>query len=488
MKKREFLKKTALAASSTAIMPSFLMACKPEQKEVPPKPLTRLRTAHVGVGNMGGEDLRDISSHEKVDVVALCDVDANNLATAKKLHPNAKTYTDYRVMLKEMNDDIDAVIVSTPDHTHAPVAMLAMELDKAVYCQKPLTHYVSEARAMKKLAEEKGLITQMGIQVHSFYDYKLATLLIQSGIIGKVHTVRAWSPKNWGYDGPEPVGADAVPETLDWNLWLGTSATRPYKEGMYHPGNWRKLVDYGCGTLGDMGVHIFDTPYNALQLDVPYTIKNECRAPNNFGFPENNTVTYEFPATPYTTDSLKWIWSDGPGAPQMHEDLKLPGAVELAANADMDNTSKEVSVEEKMSLETKISGPGTLPEQGAMFMGEKGRLLVPHFMQLPMKIVDGEYVDISSEIKALEAAHNMGAPIRDYALEGPKHYHQFVDSCLGTDECSAPFSYASRLTETILLGVIANRFPNETLHWDSKNAKFSEEAANAFLQGTYRDF
>jgi len=488
MKKREFLKKSAILASTTVLMPSILMAFNEEKKANRAAPLSRLRTAHVGVGNMGAEDLRDISSHSKVDVVALCDVDSNNLAAAKKLHPNAKTYSDYRTMLKEMGDEIDAVIVSTPDHTHAPVSMMAMEMNKSVYCQKPLTHYVSEARDMKKLAEEKGLVTQMGIQVHSFYDYKLATLLIQSGIIGKVHTVRAWSPKNWGYDGPVPTGVDTVPETLDWNLWLGTSAERSYKEDVYHPANWRKLVDYGCGTLGDMGVHIFDTPYNALALDVPRTIKNECRPPNDFGFPENNIVTYEFPRTPYTAKRLKWVWYDGPGAPDMHEDLKLPDTTEMAGTSGADTKTAEASVKDKMSLETKVSGPGKLPEQGAMFVGSKGRLLLPHFMQLPTKIVDGEYVDISKEIAAVEKANDMGKPIRNYGSEGPKHYHQFVDACLGTDKCTAPFSYASKLTETILLGVIASRFPNQTLNWDSKNAKFAEVEANQFLEGDYRDF
>lgn len=473
MNKREFLKNAA-ALSSMALLPSGMWAMSPDK---------RLRTAHIGVGNMGGEDLRDISSHPKVDVVALCDVDSINLAEAKKLHPKAKTYSDYRIMLQEMKDEIDAVIVSTPDHTHAPAAMTAMDLDKPVYCQKPLTHYVSEARAMKKMAEERGLVTQMGIQVHSFYDYKLATLLIQSGIIGKVHTVRAWSPKNWGYDGTIPEGQDNVPPNLDWNLWLGTSAERPFKEDMYHPGNWRKLVDYGCGTLGDMGVHIFDTPYNALALDVPKTIKNECRAPNGYGFPENNVVTYEFPATPYTTDSLKWVWYDGPGAPAAHEDLLLPGA-----SAKPSKTDGTASLKDKMSLETKATDAGDLPEQGAMFIGEKGRLLLPHFMELPKKIVDGQYVDISAEITAVEKANNMGKPIRNYASEGPKHYHQFVDACLGTAECSAPFSYAARLTETILLGVIAGRFPNQTLHWDSASAKFQEEEANAYLEGDYRSF
>ena len=478
MEKRDFLKTTGIAALG-AMLP---LSCAKKLVEN-----GRLRTAHIGVSNMGAADLADISSHEKVDVVALCDVDTNALVKAKTLHPNAKVYKDYRVMLKEMKNEIDAVIVSTPDHTHAPASMLAMEMNKPVYCQKPLTHHVAEARAMNELAKKNNLVTQMGIQVHSFYDYKLATLLIQSGIIGKVHTVRAWSPKNWGYDGPEPTGSDPIPESLDWNLWLGTSADRPYKKDVYHPGNWRKLMDYGCGTLGDMGVHIFDTPYNALQLDVPKTIKNSCKKSNGFGFPENNIVTYEFPGTPYTADTLTWIWSDGPGAPDAHEDLRLPGS-ESKESKEKVSKGEDSSLEDKMSLDVKTEKGDTLPGQGAMFIGEKGRLLLPHFMQLPKKIVDGKYVDISSEISAVEKVNNMGKPIRNYESEGPKHYHQFVDACLGKDECTAPFSYASRLTETILLGVIAGRFPNKTLHWDSEKAKFSEDEANQYLDAPYRDF
>lgn len=476
MKKREFLKAAAVLTSSAAILPSSLWALAKDGK---------LRTAHIGVGGMGKADLDAISSHDSVVVTALCDVDSNNLAAAQKEHPKAKIFSDYRVMLKEIGDAVDAVIVSTPDHTHAPASMMAMEMGKPVYCQKPLTHHVTEARAMQKLAKEKKLVTQMGIQVHSFYDYKLATLLIQSGIIGKVHTVRAWSPKNWGFDGQAPEGSDPVPETLDWNLWLGTSAERSFKKEVYHPGNWRKLLDYGCGTLGDMGVHIFDTPYNALQLGVPRTIKNSCRKPTGFGFPENNIVTYDFPGTKYTGKSLKWVWYDGKGAPEEHKDLILPGAKNKSSEKAND---KEASVKDKMSLETKEVDNATLPGQGAMFIGDKGRLLLPHFMQLPKKIVDGKYVDISSEISAVEKANNMGKPIRDYNSEGAKHYHQFVDACLGNGECTAPFSYASKLTETILLGVIAGRFPNKTLHWDSKKAKFAEDEANQFLDAEYRKF
>ena len=398
-----------------------------------------LRTAHIGVGGMGGADLKSISSHSQVQVSALCDVDANNLAKAQKLHMGAKTFSDYRTMLDQMGREFDAVIVSTPDHTHAPASLAAMELGKAVYCQKPLTHHVSEARAMAKLAREKNLVSQMGIQIHSWQEYRGTVELIQSGIIGKVHTVRAWSNKNWGYNGPAPTGSDPVPEYLDWNLWLGTSPERPYKQKIYHPGQWRKLLDYGCGTLGDMGVHIFDTPYTALQLDVPDTVSCKCRKPTGFGHPERNRVTYEFSGTPYTTEKLIWVWYDGKKAPKKHKDLKLPKGEKL-------------------------------PGQGAMFVGEKGRLLLPH-IDMPKLIVENELV-----------------PIDFPELEKQDHYHQFVDACMDKTKASAPFSYAAKLTEAILLGVVANRFPNETLHWSPMKSTFEEEKANSFLQTNYRNF
>jgi len=429
MKRREILKGAgALAAAS--LLPASLWANSKN---------ARLRTAHIGVGGMGGADLKAISSHELVDVTALCDVDANALAAAQKLHPKAKLYTDYRKLLDEMADDIDAVVVSTPDHTHAPASLLAMEKGKPVYCQKPLTHHVSEARAMRKLASDKGLASQMGIQIHSWDQYRVTVKLIQSEVIGKVKCVRAWSNKNWGYDGPAPTGSDPVPDTLDWNLWLGTSPERPYKEKVYHPGNWRKLLDYGCGTLGDMGVHIFDTPYTALALDVPRTIKCSCRKPTGFGHPEDNIVTYKFPGTEYTTKQLKWVWYDGPGAPKKHKHLKMPNGDDL-------------------------------PGQGAMFIGEKGRLLLPH-IDYPKLIVKGKYEELTLP-----------------KLDKANHYHQFVDACMGKDECSAPFSYAARLTEAILLGVIANRFPNKTLHWDNATSSFAEAEANALLETNYRTF
>jgi predicted dehydrogenase len=443
--RRSFLKRTA-AFSSITFLPASVWALMKNGK---------LRTAHIGVGGMGAEDLASISSHPLVEVAALCDVDSINLAAAHKLHPGARTFTDYRVLLEQMHSSIDAVIVSTPDHTHAPASIMAMEMGKHIYCQKPLTHHISEARAMARLAGEKNLVSQMGIQVHSFYDYRLATHLIQSGLIGKVSTVRAWSPKNWGMDSPAPSGSDPIPETLDWNLWLGTAPERPYKNDLYHPVNWRKILDYGCGTLGDMGVHIFDTPYKALELDVPKTVMTSCREPNGFAHPEKNVVTYQFPGTRYTTRHLKWVWYDGVDAPEEHDDLVLPGNEQL-------------------------------PEQGAMFIGQKGRLLLPHFMELPRLIVDGKYEPLDME----EIGKSFGpAPsVRSYGQEGNLHYHQFVDACLGKGECSAPFSYASRLTETILLGVVANRFPDRTLKWDKEASLFRQQEVNQYLDAGYRSY
>ncbi|MCF3107184.1 Gfo/Idh/MocA family oxidoreductase [Niabella sp. CC-SYL272] len=442
MKRRSFIKATA--AGTIAFMLPFPGSAFNAGK--------KLRVAQVGLGSMGTNDLLAIASHPLVEIVALCDVDETALNKAKAAHANAKTFTDYKELFKTMGKDIDAVVVSTTDHAHAPVSLMAMELNKHVYCQKPLTHYIAESRKMDAVAAQKKLVTQMGIQVHSFYDYKLATILIQKGIIGKVKKVIAWSPKVWGYDGEEPQGSDPVPAGLNWDLWLGSAKKRPYKQGYYHPGNWRKCIDYGCGTLGDMGVHIFDTPYNALKLGVPLTVKNECRAPNAFGHPEKNHVTYVFPGTPYTAKTLEWVWYDGKGAPEMQAELELPGGE-------------------------------ALPDQGAMFIGENGqRLLLPHFMQLPKLIVNGKFEPI--DLKKYDPNGAAGKPTTSYDAETPKHYHEFVDACLGKAKCSAPFSYSAKLTEVILLGVIAARFPNETLHWDGKLARFKEDKANKYIAGS----
>lgn len=400
--------------------------------------VSKLRTAHIGVGGMGGADLGSIASHGAVEVAALCDIDSGNLARAAAGHPNAKTFRDYREMISSLGDSIDAVVVSTPDHTHAPAAMTAMLAGKPVYCQKPLTHEVFEARQLRAYAEKKGLVTQMGIQVHSSAPYRRAVQMIQSGVIGKVSQVHAWSNKNWGYDGGAFEGEHKVPESVDWNLWLGTVAERPFVPGVYHPGNWRKLIDFGTGTLGDMGVHIFDTPYAALELTTPNWVKTSCRAATGVGHPEKNLVEYEFPGTKHTTETLSWKWYDGGYAPPKSEELQLPQGLNL-------------------------------PGQGALFVGEGGYMLLPHVAD-PVLFPQEKFKDYTPP-----------------QVEDQNHYHQWVDACMGKGTTSAPFSYGGPLTESLLLGVVANRFPDTKLTWDAAKLEVTNlPEANKLIKRTYR--
>ncbi len=429
IERRDFLKASAVVLALPTLS-SALRAASPNGK---------LRTAHIGVGGMGGADLGSIASHKQVEVAALCDVDLTRLESAQAKHPGAQTFRDYRELFAKLGDKIDAVVVSTPDHTHAPAALTALNNNKPVYCQKPLTHEVFEARQLRLLAEQKKLPTQMGIQVHSSAPYRRAVKLIQSGVIGKVSQVHAWSNKNWGYDGPAFQGTDQVPSTLDWNLWLGTAAERPFTPGVYHPGNWRKLIDFGTGTLGDMGVHIFDTPYAALELTAPHWAKTSCRKPTGVGHPEKNIVEYEFPGTKHTTDTLLWKWYDGGFAPPASEELKLPADLKL-------------------------------PGQGSLFVGEEGYLLLPHVAE------------------ALLFPQDKFSKYQRPEVDSQNHYHQWVDACLGQGETSASFSYAGPLTEALLLGVVANRFPDTKLMWDAeKIAVTNLPEANALLKRKYRD-
>jgi predicted dehydrogenase len=387
---------------------------------------------------MGNSDLGSIASHGNVEIAALCDVDANTLASAQEKFPKAKAFKSYREMISEMGDEVDGVVVSTPDHTHAPAAMTALNAGKHVYCQKPLTHEIYEARQLRLVAEKNELVTQMGVQIHSNAVYRKAVMMVQSGVIGKVSEVHAWSNKNWGYDGGEFAMGQEPPKHLDWNLWLDTANERPFVEKVYHPGQWRKIVEFGTGTLGDMGVHIFDTPYTALELTAPNWVKTSCRKPTNVGHPEKNLVEYEFPGTAYTTETMVWKWYDGKFAPPSPTDVGLPEGTRL-------------------------------PGQGALFIGEAGQLLLPHIGE-PILMPEEKFAGIERP-----------------QLENNNHYHQWVDTCAGEDETSMSFSLGGPLTEALLLGVVANRFPDETLKWDAENLVVTNiEKANELIRRTYR--
>lgn len=426
--RRRLLKQTASIGLFT-ILPSGLLSAAPN---------SRLQTAHVGVGGMGAADLRSVSSHASVAVLGLCDVDQARLKIANELHAAAKTYSDYREMIAELGDQIDAVVVSTPDHTHAPAAMTALNAGKPVYCQKPLTHTVFEARQLRKMAKKAGVPTQMGVQGHSGAIYRKAVKIVQSGVLGPVSEVHAWSFKNWGDDRTELPSAEQAPANLDWNRWLGTAVERDFAPSIYHPREWRKQVDFGTGTLGDMGIHIFDTPYTALQLGSPLTVKTTCRNPTGIGHPEKNRVEYIFPGTKYTTTTLRWTWSDGAFAPPTPKRLGLPEDFEL-------------------------------PNQGSYFVGERGSMLLPHIAE-PRLFPADAFVDYKMP-----------------SVEDGNHYHQWVDACLGKGQTSADFSYAGALTEALLLGVVANRFPGVELQWNARSGKVTNvPAANELLRDNYR--
>ena len=219
----------------------------------------KLRHGAIACGGMGFSDLRALASHPEIEVVALCDVDTARIEGAREFGTNAREFQDWRVMLDEMAGEMDSVHVSTPDHMHAAIAMAAMARGLHVYCQKPLTKTVAEARAMRRMAEETGVVTQMGIQNHSNQNYARALALFRQGLIGKIHEVHVWSdrPAGWWPQGVErPEGSDPIPETLDWDAWLGVAPERPFKAGEYHPFKWRGREDFGTGAISANCFHV----------------------------------------------------------------------------------------------------------------------------------------------------------------------------------------------------------------------------------------
>jgi predicted dehydrogenase len=385
----------------------------------------RLRHAAVGVGGMGGADLRQISNHGAIDVVALCDVDSERLESAGRLFPNARLFRDWHELLNGAQDSFDSVHVTIPDHMHAPVMLAALEAGKHVYGQKPLTRTVREARAVKAAAARAGTVTQMGIQNHSNAHYSAAHELFQAGHIGRVRSVHVWTdrPAGWWPQGVERAeGEDPVPETLDWKLWLGDAPYRSYKKGLYHPFSWRGFVDFGTGAQGDMGCHLMDPALWFLGLGNPLSIRSEGPSTNDESYPLWSRVHYEFPPNALTTRApLPLTWHDGGKAP-----------TEVLEELDAGKTSPNA----------------------CLFVGEDGALLASPY--LPPRL--------------LPAAKFMDVPIP--AGRGVDHWQQWVDACRGKDETSAPFEYAAFLTEVALLGNIALRFPNETLEWDARGVRF----------------
>ena len=258
LNRRRFLKTTSLATGAVVFgVPTLLRAANLNSK---------LNIATVGLGK-GASDT-DNSSGE--NIAALCDVDVDRAAKMREKYPDAKFYQDYRKMLDEMGSGLDGVNVATPDHMHAIVASLMMQHGKHVYCQKPLTQTIYEARYLRDLARKTGVVTQMGNQGSASDGLRRAVEVIQAGIIGQVHGVHVWTNRPvWPQGMDRPPGEDPIPATLDWDIWIGPAPMRPYKKGVYHPWNWRGWQDFGTGALGDMACHTVNMPFRALHLGYP---------------------------------------------------------------------------------------------------------------------------------------------------------------------------------------------------------------------------
>lgn len=384
----------------------------------------KIRHASVGAAGQALSDLRAFSSHPAFTLTAVADVDLARMGQLKKLFPEARIYQDWREMFRKEEQNIDSMNVSTPDHMHAPIAMSAMAMGKHVYVQKPLALTVRETRVLAQYARQKSLVTQMGIQISSHETQLVTEQLIREGAVGKIREVHTFCDKAWGDTNPVPDGADPVPETLDWDGWIGVGQPRPFKANAYHPGNWRKRIGYGTGTLGDMGCHIFSTPLRGLGLSLPRQVTSYGSAPVHGNWPVQSKIHFVFGATPYTAgDSLDFWWYDGTERP--------PQPVIDAVG-------------------------GKIPSSGAVMIGTDGAILLPHI----------DYPSLHPQARFIDREVQKGT--------SRNHYHEFVDAVLagpGT-RCSAGFDYAALLTEVVLLGTMACHYPSDALAYDVNGMRF----------------
>lgn len=397
--------------------------------------------ASFGADGMAGSDIGSLTASKNLKLVAVAEVDSNrpNLALLKKRFPELRVYPDYRVLL-DKEKDLDSVNVSTPDHMHAPIAMRAMNRGLHVYGQKPLTQTIHEARRLTEVAVEKKLVTQMGIQIHSARKHKLVVQLIQDGVIGRVREVHSWSGKSWGDTSPKPEKTDPVPAGFDWDLWLGVASERPFiGGGYYHPSNWRKRLDFGTGTFGDMGCHILDPVFNAIGVGNPLSVLSYLPGPNDYNWSLDVQVKYVFPGTKFTTDTVALTWYNGKARPPKD-------VVDLIGRLPLDG-------------------------QGSILIGTEG-------------VMYSQYDSGNTPI-LLPAEKFKDFKMPD--VKSDNHYLQFVEAVRGNEKTSAPFSYSGPLTEMVLLGCLATRFPQTDLKWDTKGLKFTNnDAANKFVKKTYR--
>ena len=439
MTRRSFLASTG-AMAGALVLPAEVLG-----RAGAASPNSKLNIAGIGIGGQGGNDIDEMNSE---NIVALCDVDDEHAAHMFKKYPNAKRYRDFRQML-EKEKGIDAVVVGTPDHNHAVVSVTAMKLGKHVYCEKPLTRTVHEARVVAEVARGAKVATQMGNQGMAFEGNRLINEWLWDGAIGPVREVHVWSdrpthrgklPLWWAQGIERPADTPPIPATLDWDLWLGPAPYRPYHPA-YVPFRWRGWWDFGSGGLGDMGIHNLAPVFSALKLGAPQTVQ----ASSTPVFPETVPVAamvhYEFPARG-DMPPVKLHWYDGGLLPER--------PAELEPNRELD------------------------PEDGILFVGDKGKMLVTGW--------GGEHPRLLPE--TLDKAYRRPPRTLPRSIG---HYKEWVTACKTGSPTRSDFSFAGPLTEAVLLGSVCIHNGGEKLVWDSANMKFTNDPdANHLLHYEYR--
>jgi predicted dehydrogenase len=426
---------------------------------------SKLRVLQVGVGGMGGSDLRQVASHQMVEIVGLCDIsqvqldgwtkdskdDKGNTRAAR--FPNVATFRDWREAYSTLDKNFDAVVCSTADHMHAPIAMSAMNLGKHVYCQKPLAQGGFENRALADVAERlPSVVTQMGTQRIATKWRQWGGQLIREGVVGPVKEIYAWTnrPAGWWPQGnPRPEGEDPIPEGLSWDLFLGTSAARPYKNG-YTPFAWRGTIDWGTGAFGDMGCHMLDVPFYELGLASPLSAICNPVKPSKDQFPESESVVLTYAPNARTAkDGLTLKWFDGGQFP----DFK---AIGLPDGWEGGEQGKNV-----------VRGDG-----GVILVGEKGTMWFP---------IEGAWSRVFVDGKAIELAPG--------EFSETNHWHNWVDACLNGKKaaCVSRFERAGRMCESLSIGAMSAVEPGTVLEYDAAKCVFkNSSAASAALRRTYR--
>ena len=423
--RREFLKTTT--AGAAAISAGVFTGVAPAQSTSANE---KLKIACIGTANQARFSIGNITSE---DIVAVCDIDSTYLDRAKADFPNAKLYSDYRELLETEADRIDAVTVAIADHNHAPATIRAIRKKLHVYCEKPLTHSVHEARLIAEESKKYGVATQMGTQIHAGENYRRVVEIIQSGAIGDVTDVHVWVGKGWGGgELPKESEISEPPKTLNWDLWLGPAAERPFAAGRYHPAQWRRWWAFGQGTLGDMGCHYMDLPFWALNLRHPISARAEGPEVHPETCPLGLKVEYQFPKRGDLA-ACKLTWYDG------------------------DMIPKEVAGER-------------VPGSGVMFIGTEGHMFADYSRY---KLYPGDKFE-AYEPPAATIPRSIG------------HHAEWIKACKDGSPTTCNFDYSGALTETVLLGNVAYR-TGEALEWDAKNLKATNcGLADQYIRKEYR--